>query len=56
MLDTENHPIRDIAAGDGRHGNPSAVEKLAARLRALEELDYDALRAEWRRLSRAPPP
>ncbi len=56
MLDTENHPIRDIAAGDGRHGNPSAVEKLAARLRALEELDYDALRAEWRRHYRAPPP
>ncbi len=56
MLDTENHPIRDIAAGDGRHGNPSAVEKLAARLRALEELDYDALRAEWRRLYRAHPP
>ncbi len=56
MLDTGNHPIREIAVGDGRHGSPSAAEKLAARLRALEELDYDALRAEWRRLYRAPPP
>ncbi len=56
MLDTEHHPIREIAVGDGRHGSSSAVEKLAARLRALEELDYDALRAEWRRLYRAPPP
>ena len=56
MLDTENHLIRDIAAGDGRYGSPSAVEKLAVKLQALAEMDYDALRAEWRRHYRAHPP
>ncbi len=31
-------------------------DTVAGKLQALEELDYDALRAEWRRLYRAPPP
>ncbi|PCJ61600.1 MAG: hypothetical protein COA65_01210 [Rhodospirillaceae bacterium] len=34
----------------------SAVEEVATRLQALGEMDYDALRVEWRRLYRIHPP
>jgi hypothetical protein len=34
----------------------AAAANLAARLQALEQMDYAALRAEWRRLYRAHPP
>lgn len=35
---------------------PDDKRAMAARLEALPTLDYPALRAEWRRLYRAPPP
>ena len=38
---------------DGRASTPKAV---AAKLQALEQMDYAALRREWRRLYRARPP
>jgi len=34
----------------------TTVEAVAAKLKALEQMDYAALRAEWRRLYRAQPP
>ena len=34
----------------------AAAETVAARLQALEQMDYAALRREWRRLYRAQPP
>jgi hypothetical protein len=37
-------------------GGAGAAETVAAKLRALEAMDYAALRAEWRRLYRAQSP
>lgn len=39
-----------------KKGGASTAETVAARLQALEHMDYAALRAEWRRLYRAHPP
>ena len=47
--------IDDAGRGGSRNG-ASKAEAVAARLRALEQLDYAALRTEWRRLYRAQPP
>ena len=40
----------------GPTGESSAAESVSAKLRALERMDYAALRAEWRRLYRVEPP
>ncbi len=56
MLDSEIHPARRPARADGRRGDASSDDAVAVKLQALAEMDYDALRAEWRRLYRAPPP
>ena len=37
-------------------GRPAGPSTVAARLQALERMDYAGLRAEWRRLYRAHPP
>ncbi len=49
------------SAADAHHGNETSSGKdlgraLAAKLNALEELDYQGLRDAWRRLYRVPPP
>ncbi len=41
---------------DGRRSGASSEDAVAVKLQALAEIDYDALRAEWRRLYRAHPP
>ncbi len=56
MLDTEIHPAVRPARADGRHSDASSEDAVAVKLQALAEMDYDALRVEWRRLYRAPPP
>ncbi len=56
MLDTEIHPARRPARADGRRSGASSEDAVAVKLQALAEMNYDALRAEWRRLYRAPPP
>ncbi len=56
MLDTEIHPARHPARADGRRSGASSDDAVAVKLQALAEMDYDALRAEWRRLYRAHPP
>jgi hypothetical protein len=45
-------PARDASSLSGT----SASEGVASRLQALEQMDYAALRFEWRRLYRADPP
>ncbi len=44
------------ARADGRRSDASSDDAVAVKLKALAEMDYDALRAEWRRLYRAHPP
>lgn len=39
-----------------KDSNASTAEAVAARLQTLEQMDYAALRREWRRLYRAHPP
>ncbi len=56
MLDSEIHPAVRPANADGRRGDASSDDAVAVKLQALAEMNYDALRAEWRRLYRAPPP
>ncbi len=56
MLDTEIHPAVRPARADGRRSGASSEDAVAVKLQALAEMDYDALRAEWRRLYRAHPP
>ncbi len=56
MLDTDNHTKHDTLAEDRRHIDAGSAEAVIARLQALVEMDYDRLRAEWRRLYRAHPP
>jgi hypothetical protein len=54
----------EVTAGPAESGTPTSpgrrrrdtADSVAARLNALPELDRDALREEWRRLYRAPPP
>ena len=62
MITNSDH----IADGPGDSNTPrdlergadlsSAPDTLAVRLRELQQLDYDALRREWRRLWRSQPP
>ena len=47
--------IDDAGRVGGRNG-VSTADAVAARLQAHEQMDYAALRAEWRRLYRAHPP
>jgi len=56
MLDTEIHPAVRPARADDRRSDASSEDAVAVKLQALAEMNYDALRAEWRRLYRAPPP
>ncbi len=56
MLDTESPAAGRPARADGRRRDASSEDAVAVKLRALAELDHDALRAEWRRLYRANPP
>ncbi len=56
MLDTKIHPAGRPANADGRRGDASSEDAVAVKLQALAEMNYDSLRAEWRRLYRAPPP
>ncbi len=56
MLDTEIHAAVRPARADGRHSDASSEDAVAVKLQALAEMNYDSLRAEWRRLYRAPPP
>ena len=56
MLDTEIHTAGRPARADGRRGDAGSEDAVAVKLEALAEMDYDALRAEWRRLYRAQAP
>ncbi len=56
MLDTETRPAGRPARADGRRSDASSEDAVAVKLQALAEMNYDSLRAEWRRLYRAPPP
>ncbi len=56
MLDTEIHPAGRPARADGRRSDANSEDAVAVKLTALAEMDYDALRAEWRRLYRAQAP
>ncbi len=56
MLDTEIHPAVRPARADGRRSGANSEDAVTVKLQALVEMNYDALRAEWRRLYRAPPP
>ena len=46
----------DAAGTDTTLNNPTTDDTVSARLQALERMDYPALRAEWRRVYRSPPP
>ena len=56
MLDREIHATVSTARADGRRSDASSEDAVAVRLQALAEMDYDALRAEWRRLYRTQAP
>ncbi len=56
MLDTAIHAAGRPARADGRRSDASSEDAVAVKLQALAEMDYNALRAEWRRLYRAHPP
>ncbi len=56
MLDSEIHPAGRPARADGRRSDASSDDAVAVKLQALADMNYDSLRAEWRRLYRAPPP
>ena len=56
MLDTEIHTAGRPARADGRRSDANSEDAVAVKLTALAEMDYDALRAEWRRLYRAQAP
>ncbi len=56
MSVTEVHTIGGPARVGGRRCDASSDDAVAVKLGTLAEMDYDALRAEWRRLYRAPPP
>ena len=48
--------VIDSAVTKTNPNGATTAEALAARLQALEQMDYAALRSEWRRLYRAHPP
>ncbi len=48
--------VVDGASTDPSESGRSTAKTVAARLQALEQMDYATLRAEWRRLYRAHPP
>jgi hypothetical protein len=48
--------LPDNDPGSGQHNLSSVDEAVTIKLRALANMDYAALRDEWRRLYRAPPP
>jgi len=49
--------VADRAGSEiGSDGGASTAEAVAAKLQAVEQMDYAALRREWRRLYRAHPP
>jgi DUF2924 family protein len=56
MIGTEAGVTNDPGSEISKDSNASTAEAVAARLQALEQLDYAALRREWRRLYRAHPP
>ncbi len=56
MLDTEIHPAVRPARADGRRRDASSEDAVTVKLQAHAEMNYDSLRAEWRRLYRAHPP
>ncbi len=56
MLDTEIHTAKRPVPADGRRSDASSEDAVAVKLQALAEMDYDALRREWRRLYRVQPP
>ena len=56
MLDTDIQIAGRPARAVGGRNDASTGDAVAAKLQALAEMDYDALRAEWRRLYRAHPP
>ena len=56
MLDTDILIAGRPARAVGGRNDASTGDAVAAKLQALAEMDYDALRAEWRRLYRAHPP
>ncbi len=56
MLDTETHTAGRPARAVGRGSDASTADAVAARLQALEQMDYATLSSEWRRLYRAPAP
>jgi hypothetical protein len=53
--DTDTGFIGDTGAEDSPNGATTA-EAVVAKLQALEQMDYAALRREWRRVYRALPP
>ncbi len=56
MLDTKIHATVSTARANGGRCDVSFEDAVAVKLRVLAEMDYDALRDEWRRLYRAHPP
>ena len=56
MLDTEIHTAKRPAPANGRRIEAGSEDGVAVKLRALAEMNYDALRSAWRRLYRAHPP
>ena len=54
-MDTDSGVIDGAGTGISHHGAGTA-DTVSARLQALEQMDYAALRREWRRLYRAHPP
>ncbi len=56
MSVTEVHTTGSPARADGAPSDAGSEDAVAARLQAVEGMTYDGLRAEWRRLYRAPPP
>ena len=56
MLGTDIHTTESATCADGESHDASCKNAAVAKLRALEGMDYDGLRREWRRLYRAHPP
>jgi len=57
MISTEvDTAVVDAATTDSSESSTSTAERVAARLQALQQMEYAALRSEWRRLYRAHPP
>ena len=56
MLDTKIHIAGRPARAVGRGNDASTADAVAARLDALEQMDYATLQSVWRRLYRALPP